>query len=123
MLRGVRGAITVDENSGEAILAATRELLASLIEANGIEEDEVASVFFSSTSDLTATFPASAARELGWRTVALMGMQELDVPHGLNRCIRVLLHWNTCRRQDEMQHRFLRGAVVLRPDLVGTEGP
>ena len=121
MLRGVRGATTADENSGEAILAATRELLASLIEANGIEEHEVASVFFSSTSDLTAAFPARAARELGWHTVALMGAQELDVPHGPDRCIRVLLHWNTDKRQDELQHRFLRGAEVLRPDLSGRE--
>lgn len=121
MLRGVRGAITVDENSGGAILAATRELLASLIEANGIEENEVASIFFSSTSDLTATFPARAARELGWHAVALMGAQELDVPHGLDRCIRVLLHWNTDKRQDELRHCFLRGAEVLRPDLAGRE--
>lgn len=123
MLRGVRGATTVDENSGDAILAATRELLASLIEANGIEERDVASVFFSSTPDLMAAFPAGAARELGWCNVALMGMQELDVPHGLERCIRVLLHWNTSKQQDELRHCFLRGAVVLRPDLAGCEGP
>ena len=119
MLRGVRGATTVDENSEAAILSATRELLALLIETNGIVESEVASIFFSSTSDLTAAFPARAARELGWHTVALLGAQELDVPHGPDRCIRLLLHWNTDKRQDEMKHCFLHGAEVLRPDLAG----
>lgn len=117
MIRGVRGAITVDEDSAEAIWAATGELLQALIEENGIEEDHVASVFFSTTPDLTAAFPAKAARDLGWTQTALMGMQEMDVPGGLQRCIRVLIHWNTTKRIDELNHIFLRGAVVLRPDL------
>lgn len=118
MLRGVRGAITVEENCESAILGATRELLSALIEANGIEEHEVASVLFTSTSDLTAAFPARAARELGWNGVALMGTLEAPVSQGLARCIRVLLHWNTDKGLDELEHRFLRGAQVLRPDLV-----
>lgn len=117
MIRGVRGAITVEENSAEAIWEATRELLQTLIEANQIEEDQVASVIFTTTPDLTAAYPARAARDLGWTQTALMGMQEADVPGGLARCIRILIHWNTTRAIDEMQHVFLRGAVVLRPDL------
>ncbi len=117
MIRGVRGAVTVDEDSPEAIWEATRELLQALIEANGIEEEQVASVIFTTTPDLTAAYPARAARDLGWTQTALMGMQEMDVPGGVPRCIRVLVHWNTARRIDELQHVFLRGAVVLRPDL------
>lgn len=121
MLRGVRGAITVEENSEDAILDATHELLTALIESNGIEEHEVASVLFTCTADLTAAFPARAARELGWRGVALMGMQEMPAQQGLPRCIRVLVHWNTDKGLEELEHRFLRGAQVLRPDLVGRE--
>ena len=118
MLRGVRGAITVDEDSEAAILGATRELLSALIEANGIKEHEMASVLFTSTADLTAAFPARAARELGWHGVALMGTQEVPVHQSLASCIRVLLHWNTDKGLDELEHRFMRGAHVLRPDLV-----
>lgn len=117
MMRGVRGAITVDEDSAEAIWQGARELLNALIEANGIEEEHVASVIFTTTPDLTAAFPAKAARDMGWTQTALMGMQEMDVPHGLKLCIRVLIHWNTDKRQEELQHVFLRGAVALRPDL------
>ncbi len=117
MIRGVRGAITVEEDSAEAIWAATGELLQALIEQNGIEEEQVASVFFSATPDLTAAFPAKAARDLGWTQTALMGMQEMDVPGGVRHCIRILIHWNTTKRIDELNHIFLRGAVVLRPDL------
>ena len=116
MLRGLRGATTAEGNTEEAILDATRELLATMIEANGVRENEVASILFSSTSDLTAAFPARAARDLGWDTVAAMGMREMDVPHGLDRCIRVLIHWNTVKGITGLQHIYLRGAKVLRPD-------
>ncbi len=116
MLRGLRGATTAAENTEEAILGATRELLETMIETNGVRENEVASIFFSSTSDLTAAFPARAARDLGWQTVALMGTQELDVPHGPDRCIRVLMHWNTVKGIISLRHIFLHGAKVLRPD-------
>ena len=121
MVRGVRGAITVDEDSADAIWSATRELLEALITGNAIDEADVASVIFTTTPDLTAAFPAKAARDLGWQQTALMGMQEINVPGGLERCIRVLIHWNTTKRIDELQHVFLRGAVVLRPDLAETE--
>jgi len=121
MMRGVRGAITVEEDSAEAIWSGTRELMAAIIEANGIDEADVASVIFTTTPDLTAAYPARAARDLGWQQTALMGMQEIAVPGGLERCIRVLIHWNTTKSIDELQHIFLRGAVVLRPDLTNVE--
>jgi chorismate mutase len=121
MVRGVRGAITVDEDSAEAIWSGTREMLQALIAANGINEADVASAIFTTTPDLTAAYPARAARDLGWQQTALMGMQEMAVPGGLERCIRVLIHWNTAKQIDELQHVFLRGAVVLRPDLADVE--
>jgi chorismate mutase len=116
-VRGVRGATTVEEDSAEAIWSATRELLEAMVTANGIDEADVASVFFTTTPDLRSAYPARAAREMGWRQTALMGMQEMDVPNGVAQCIRILIHWNTDKRIDELQHFFLRGAVALRPDL------
>ncbi len=117
--RGVRGATTTDDNSAEAIWSATRELLETIIAANAIDEDDVASVIFTATPDLNAAYPAKAARDLGWTQVALMGCQEMDVPGGIPRCIRVLLHWNTPKSNAELRHVFLREAVALRPDLAG----
>lgn len=117
-VRGVRGAITVSENTSEAILEATEELLRWLIQQNNIHEETVASILFTSTPDLNAAFPAKAARNMGWRHVALMGFQEIDVPEGLKMCIRVLIHWNTDKNNPELIHAFLRGASALRPDLV-----
>lgn len=114
--RGIRGATTADENSREAILAATREMLQQLIAANGIEEDDVASAVFTTTGDLDAEFPAVAARELGWTNTALMCGHEMNVPGSLQSCIRVLIHWNTSRRADEIVHVYLRGARSLRPE-------
>lgn len=117
MVRGVRGATTVTENTEEAIIAATQELLQAVIDYNGIEENHVASVFFTTTPDLTAAYPAKAARLLGWNDTALMGMQEADVPNGLKMCIRVLIHWNTSRAIDELVHVYMNGAEKLRPDF------
>ena len=117
MIRGVRGATTVEQNSTRAILSATEELLASMIEVNGISEDDVASILFTATPGLDAAYPATAARQLGWTRTALMGFQEAHVIDGLPHCIRVLIHWNTDKAMDEIQHVFLHGAVALRPDL------
>jgi chorismate mutase len=114
---GVRGAITVSEDSAEAIWSATRELLEAMIAANRIEESEVASIFFSATPDLRSAFPAKAARDMGWSQTALMGMQEMDVVGGLPRCIRILIHWNTAKKNDELQHIFMGEAAALRPDI------
>ena len=116
MIRGVRGATTAEANTREAILAATNELLCLMIEANNIEPDDVASAIFTTTLDLNADYPALAARALGWHDVALMCMHEMNVPHGLRHCIRILLHWNTNVAARDVKHVYLRGAVNLRPD-------
>lgn len=116
MCRGVRGAITAKENTAEAILDATRELLNTIIRANDIHPDDIASVYFTTTTDLTATYPALAARQLGWFDVALLCGHEMNVPDGLARCIRVLIHWNTTRTAKEIIHVYLGEAKTLRPD-------
>ncbi len=116
-LRGIRGATTVDANTKAAILAATDELLGAIIEANGVERDDVASVFFSTTPDLDAEFPAVAARNLGWTKVALMCAHEMRVPGSLPMCLRILMHVNTSKAAAEIEFVYLHGARALRPDL------
>ena len=89
-----------------------------MIAANTIEQADVASIFFSVTPDIDACFPAKAARFMGWKDVALLCLTEIAVPDGLPMVIRILMHWNTEIEQHKIQHQFLRGAEVLRPDLV-----
>jgi|SRR5215212_6808019 len=120
--RGVRGAIVAEANTAEAILEATEALLCAIVDSNGIEPDDLGSVIFTTTPDLTAAFPARAARLLGWHDVPLLGAVELDHPTALRSCIRVLLHWNTARRPKEICHVYLRGAEVLRTSPV-CQGP
>lgn len=117
LCRGVRGATTADDNSRAAILTATRQLLALMIRVNGIEPQDVGSAIFSLTRDLDAEFPALAARQLGWLDVPLLCTYEVDVPGSLRRCVRVLIHWNTTKTQDAIQHVYIKEAVKLRPDL------
>ncbi|MCG6892769.1 MAG: chorismate mutase [Desulfobacteraceae bacterium] len=116
MCRGVRGATTVEENSTEAILEATREMLYIIIRANSMHPADVASAYFTTSVDLNATYPALAARQLGWYDAALLCGHEMQVPDGIERCIRVLIHWNTTRRLEDIVHVYLRGAKGLRPD-------
>ena len=116
MLRGVRGATTAEANTREAILAATHELLCLMIEANTVRPDDVASAIFTTTIDLDADYPALAARALGWHDVALMCMHEMNVPHGVKQCIRILLHWNSEVAARDVKHVYIKGAVNLRPD-------
>ena len=115
--RGVRGATTVESNSREEILTATRQLLALMIRLNDIQADDVGSAIFSITQDLDAEFPALAARQLGWLDVPLICTHEVNVPGSLPNCIRILLHWNTDKAQSEIQHVYIKGAIKLRPDL------
>ena len=114
--RGIRGATTANENTRDAILEATRELLTRVVEVNGVQQEDIASVIFTTTVDLNAEYPALGARQLGWHDVALMCGHEMAVPGSLKLCIRVLVHWNTTLRNDEIQHVYIRGAVNLRPD-------
>lgn len=116
-LRGVRGATTVDANTKEAILAATTELLSAIIAANDIQADDVASVYFTTTADLNAEFPAVAARQMGWTHTALMCGHEMNVPGSLPMCIRIMMHVNTAKAQRDMQFVYLRGARALRQDV------
>jgi chorismate mutase len=116
-LRGIRGATTVDQNTPEAILDATRELLGLMVKLNDVQQEDVASAFFTTTRDLNAEFPAAAARSIGWTDVALMCGHEMSVPGALPMCLRILLHVNTERGAKELRHIYLRGARVLRPDL------
>ena len=115
--RGVRGATTADSNERMDILAATRQLLALMIRQNDIHPEDVASAVFSTTVDLDAEFPALAARQLGWFDVPLLCTHEIFVPGSLERCVRVLVHWNTSRTQQEITHVYIKNAIRLRPDL------
>lgn len=121
-VRGIRGAITATENSAEAIVEATGELLRAIVAHNKIDVEEIASTFFTTTRDLTVEYPAYAARQLGWLTVPLICGHEMEVPGGLPRCIRVLIHLNTDLPQAAMHHVYLREAVTLRRDLVQRYG-
>ncbi|HTY07081.1 MAG TPA: chorismate mutase [Gemmatimonadales bacterium] len=118
VLRGLRGATTAAENTSAAILEATAELLAALQRANQFAPEDIESAIFTSTPDLTADYPARAARGLGWTGVPLLGAQEVAVPGGVPRCVRVLLHFYTARVPAELKHIYLRGAAALRPDRV-----
>jgi chorismate mutase len=117
-VRGVRGATVAAEDQPEAIYAATRALLEALVAANPeMHPEDLASVLFTVTTDLRSAYPARAAREMGWGITPLMCAQEIPVPGGLPRCIRVLLHWNTTLPQSAIQHVYLGKAACLRPDL------
>ena len=116
-VRGVRGAITVERDDATLLLDATERLLRAIVAENGIHSDDVASALFTLTPDLVSQFPAAAARRMGWTLVPLLNFTEIAVPDGLPRVIRVLLHVNTDKRQDEIVHVYLDGARVLRPDL------
>jgi chorismate mutase len=113
----VRGATTADENTRDAIVTATAQLLALMIRSNQIRSEDVCSAVFTTTTDLDAEFPALAARQMGWLDVPLLCGHEINVPGSLRRCIRVLVHWNTEKPQREIHHIYVKGAEKLRPDL------
>jgi len=114
--RGIRGAITVPENSKEAIRAATKELLQKMIRINEVEISDITCILFTTTSDLNAAFPAAAARELGWNQVPLLCGHEMNVPGSLPSCLRVLVLYNTDKKNEDMMHVYLGGAVTLRDE-------
>lgn len=104
------------KNEPGEIIFATQELLEALIKANGLKQEDVVSVIITSTQDLTAEFPAKACRLLGWNDVALLGAVEADVPHGMARCIRMLLHVYMPEKS-RVTPVYLHEAVQLRPDF------
>ncbi len=117
-VRGVRGATTATANTREAVLEATRELLQEVLRTNAITDfEDIASILFTTTPDLNATFPAEAAREIGLQLVPLLCASEIAVPGRLPRCVRVLLHINTTKSLKEITHTYLREAKSLRPDI------
>ncbi len=120
-VRGIRGATTVEVDEKEAIISATEELLEEVVRQNEFDPDDIASVVFTVTNDLRATFPAEAARKRGWLMVPMLCATEIPVPGSLPMCIRVLIHVNTEKRQHEIRHVYQRRAVKLRPDWSGVQ--
>ncbi len=116
--RGIRGATTIASDSKENVLSATRELLDEILASNpGLRTDDIASALFTATDDIASTYPALAARQLGWTQIPIMCAREIPVTGSLPLCIRILIHWNTDKPQSEIKHVYLRKAVSLRPDL------
>lgn len=116
-VRGIRGAIDVARNGKEEILARTGELLGALIRQNRVKAKDIAAAIFSLTPDLDAEFPAIAARRIGWTDVPLMCCQELDIPGGMKRVVRILLLVNTSLPASRIRHQYLGNTPRLRPDL------
>jgi chorismate mutase len=117
MVRGLRGATTVDEDTVEQVTQRSQELILRLMERNDLSEDDIVSVLFTATADVTSVFPATAVREIGFGAVPLLCAAEIAVPGAMPLCIRVLLHVHTTRTRDEIHHVYLHGAQGLRDDL------
>jgi chorismate mutase len=118
MLRAVRGATTLDEDTAEQVLGRTAALVEAMLARNDLETDDLVSVIFSATEDISSAFPATGARGLGLEDVPLFGTRELTVAGALPLCIRVLIHCYSDRPRKDIRHVYLEGAHVLRPDLV-----
>ncbi|MFY9569732.1 MAG: chorismate mutase [Acetivibrionales bacterium] len=118
MVRAIRGATTVKNNTREEILDATSELVQEIMERNGITRENIISIIFSVTSDLDAAFPATAARQMGFDRIAMLSTYEMDVPDSLRKCIRVLMHIQTDKKNDELAYVYLKEAKKLRPDII-----
>lgn len=117
LLRGIRGAITVEHNDRQEVMEAVAELLETLTQENQLDTENIAAAIFSSTPDLTCAFPAAGARKVGWESVPLFGTVEIDQPEALDLCVRVLILYNTDMAQQDIHHAYLRKAASLRPDL------
>ncbi|HHY38356.1 MAG TPA: chorismate mutase [Clostridia bacterium] len=120
MIRGVRGATTVENDLEEEVLDACKELLLQMQRQNAIRPEDLAAVIFTVTPDIKSAFPAKAARLLGWTFVPLIDAVEPDVENAPTKCIRVLMLWNVDLPQDSIKHVYLRNARSLRPDLTGS---
>jgi len=114
LVRGIRGATTADNNTRESIVESTVEMLQKMVDINNIPTDDIAAAIFTTTEDLNAEFPATAARELGWEYVALLDSHEMKVPDSQSQCIRVLLLVNTTKSSADIQNVYLKGASNLR---------
>lgn len=117
MVRGIRGAVTIDADTSAEVLSASEELLKAMLEKNGVPPEEICAVFFTVTPDITSEFPAKSARNLGLVSTPLMCMTEIPVRDAIKKCIRILIQFNTNKPQSEIKHVYLRDARVLRPDI------
>ncbi len=120
--RGIRGATTVDGNTREDTLAAAKELLQEMIKANGVQQEEIACIFFTTTPDINRAFPAAAARELGLSQVPMLCGHEMNVPGSLPMCLRILILFNTEKGAEEIVHVYIREARELRSGSGNQEG-
>ena len=117
-MQGIRGAITVEHNDKTEIIAAVKQLLTTLMGKNNISPEDIGAALFSATKDITAVFPAFAARQLpNWDLVPLFDAQQLYIENSLEKCIRVLLLVNTDKTQAQINHIYLGNAINLRPDI------
>lgn len=117
-VRGLRGATTVERDEAEEVLKATEELVKEVAVANQVQPEDIVSVLVSTTPDVRSTFPAKAVRSIdGWTYVPVMCTHEMDVPGGMPKCIRVLMHANCAIPQKEIVHIYQNEAIKLRPDL------
>jgi chorismate mutase len=116
-VRAIRGAVQVDANDRAAVIEGTTELVAAVMSRNGLVTDDVISVLFTATPDLTAEFPALAARKIGFQDVPLLCTAEIEVPGAMPRVVRLLMHVETDRPRSAVQHVYLRGAAALRLDI------
>lgn len=117
LLRGLRGATTCETDTPDEIRIATQELILAMMERNELEHDDVVSVILTTTPDLTSSFPATAARGVGFGDIPLLCASEIAVPGSMSRCVRILMHVYTTRERTEMRHVYLRNAQTLRDDL------
>jgi chorismate mutase len=120
-VRAIRGATQLEADEREHLLARTAELISAVLEANELAAEDLISVLFTATSDVCSEFPAVAGRQVGLVDVPLICAQEIDVPGALPRVVRMMLHTETSRTRDQVQHVYLHGAVALRPDLAGAQ--
>lgn len=114
----IRGAITIKENTKEEVYSNTEEMLKKIIEDNNIDIEQIISVVFTATNDIDSAYPAVAARKLGIVDASLMCVQEMYVENSLRMCVRAMVMINTDKKQKEMKNVYLKGATVLRPDLI-----
>lgn len=121
MQRSVRGATTIEKDSKEKVVSATKELLQQILDENSVDAKDIVNIIFTATTDITSEFPAVAAREIGLQDVPLIDCQQMMCHGALKLCIRVMLTYNTKKRQQDIRHVYLYNAQLLRPDLVENE--
>jgi chorismate mutase len=119
LIRAVRGAITCPEDTADEVTEATQELLTVMMERNDLVHDDVISIIFTTSADLTSAFPATCARGIGFGDIPLLCASEINVPGAMAKCIRIMMHVYTTRARADVRHVYLRNAQTLRDDLPG----